>query len=153
MTAIVRNAKKLEAGGVKIFTKNAKDREEASSQLRRCVIQSIGQSRLMKDPTKLPPGARLGGGRARAARPPEQLARLPGLIENTNTASIGRTSTSTSPRRRPADAAMNNLKLSVAEAFTPARIQAFAQAVGAGRGPDGQAGRRARQRRRRSSSR
>lgn len=129
MTAIVRNAKKLEAGGVKIFTKNAKT---GKKELRGFdeVIQSIGQSRLMKDPTKLTKAL----GSAEAERALLGLTNnwhdFQGLIENTDTASIGKDLDQylSSPAGR-LDAAMNNLKLSVAEAFTPARIQAFAQAV------------------------
>lgn len=129
MTAIVRNAKKLEAGGVEIFTKNAKTGKKELRGFNE-VIDSIGRSKLMKDPTKLTKA--LGSSEAERALLglTNNWDDLQRLIESTDTSSIGKDLDQylASPAGR-IDAAMNNLKLSAAEAFTPERIQAFAQAV------------------------
>lgn len=129
MSSIVKNAKNLEKAGVKVFDKNPKTGRKTLRGFSE-IIESIGRSKLMKDPTLLSKAL----GRVEAERALQALTSnwtdFKALVDTTDVKSIGRDMEQylASPAGQ-LDQSMNRLKKSAAEAFTPERIQAFAEMV------------------------
>lgn len=129
MTSIVRNAKKLERAGVKVFDKNPKTGKKTLRSFS-SIIESIGRSKLMKDPTKLTDA--LGSSEAERA-----LSALTGnwtaftsLVKAGGEDSIGKDlATYLESPAGKLETSMNNMKRAAAEAFTPERIERFAELI------------------------
>jgi TP901 family phage tail tape measure protein len=130
MTALSRNADKFEKAGVKIFDKDPKT---GAKRFRGFVdiLDGISNSKLAKDPTLLTKAfgsveAQQAFDMLRSNR--EELEKIyaagqdAGAVQRDLDAflqsSAGRT-----------DVAMNNLKIAIAEAFTPERIKAFVDVI------------------------
>jgi TP901 family phage tail tape measure protein len=129
MTAITRNAKQLEKAGVKVFTKDPKTGKKELRDFG-AIVESIGKSKLMKDPTKLTKA--LGSSEAERSllALTSNWSDFQGLINTTDFSSIGKDFDQylASPAGRM-DQAWNNVKLAAAEALTPERIEKAASAM------------------------
>lgn len=129
MTAITRNAKQLEKAGVKVFTKDPKTGKKELRDFG-AIVESIGKSKLMKDPTKLTKA--LGSSEAERSllALTSNWSDFQGLINTTDFSSIGKDFDQylASPAGRM-DQAWNNVKLAAAEALTPERIEKAAGAM------------------------
>lgn len=130
MTAIVRGAPKLKKlGKVDVFTKDKKGNKRLKEFSE--IIRLIGNSKLMKDPTKLAKAL----GSDEALRAVLTLTRnMKDLGELTNISGAGSIGKDleqylASPAGRM-EKSMNDLKLAVAEAFTPDLVKGFADAMG-----------------------
>ena len=127
MVAIQRNADKL--GKSRIFTRGPGGKKELRGF--REIIDGIATSALAKDPTLLTKAF----GSDEAKRMFDQLVQNKALFDELESKSAAGTAVrddSLAYLESPAaklEKAMNQLKLSVAEAFTPARIELFASAV------------------------
>lgn len=131
MSAIIKNAKKLEKAGVKVFDKDPKTGKKTLKDFN-TIVTNIGNSKLMKDPTKLSKAL----GRVEAERALAALMTYRSEFDELATTQAGAGSIEKDRAQYAESAAgqleasMNRLKLAAAEAFTPERIEAFAAAMG-----------------------
>lgn len=131
MGAIVKNARKLEKSGVKVFNKDAKTGKKELRGFRE-IVDSIGDSKLAKDPTLLIKAL----GRKEAEQTLIQLLKVDGAWEGLARSTLNAKDVSEdyAAFQESASAkiqkAWNELKLLIAEVFTPERIKAFADALG-----------------------
>jgi TP901 family phage tail tape measure protein len=130
MGAITQNAKKFEKGGVKVFDKNPKTGVKTLRTFDQ-IMRSIGTSKLVKDPTLL---AKAFGSKE-AAQTFDMLTRNRGLFDdlvkagadaNAVSRDLGTYQESAAGK---IEAAWNNAKIALAEAFTPERIERFAKVL------------------------
>jgi TP901 family phage tail tape measure protein len=129
MGAMAQNAKKFEAAGVKIFTRS----KDGTKTFRGFVdiVDAIGRSKLAKDPTALSKAF----GSKEAAQAFDMLTRNRSLLDEIYQAGLKSDTvqrdlmTFTSSAAGRIDLAFNNMKVSIAEAFTPERIEKFASAM------------------------
>lgn len=139
MGAITQNAGKFEKAGVKIFSKSKNGTKSLRSFDQ--IIASIGNSKLMKDPTAL---AKAFGSKE-AAQAFDMLKRARSQMDATSGKSLWQSlidaGKDTGAVQRDLDTrlqstagklqlAFNTLKVAVAEAFTPERIEKFVSALG-----------------------
>jgi TP901 family phage tail tape measure protein len=128
MVAFTKNAKKFK--GVKIFQKDPKTGEKTMRNLRDIVVD-LGNSKLARDPGKLLKAF----GRVEGFRAFQQLVKnkgaLDALIESTRNADdVGKDfDTFQESAAGKLKLALNTFKQAIAEAFTPAKIEAFVKAV------------------------
>lgn len=129
MGALALNAGKFEAAGVKIFERH-KDGTKTFRNLHD-IIKGIGNSKLAKDPTLL--NKAFGSKEAEGAF--NQLNRLAPLYDQIVEAGMHRgviekdLATWQQSNAGKLEATLNALKETIAEAFTPERIEAFVDAV------------------------
>jgi TP901 family phage tail tape measure protein len=130
MVAFMKNAKKFEKAGVKIFTKDPKTGAKVMRGLAD-IVRDLGDSKLARDPTRLIKAF----GRVEGMRFFNELVKVDGalddLVETTRNANdVGADydafQKSTAGRLK---VALNAFKQAVAESFTPERIEAFTKAV------------------------
>lgn len=130
ITGIVSHAKQFEKAGVKIYDKDPKTGVKSLKPFAQ-IIEGISKSKLMKDPTAL--GKAFGRVEALAAF--QSLAKnrdlYDELIAKGADASAVQKDLDTylNSTAGKLDTAMNQLKVSIAEAFTPERIAGFVAAV------------------------
>ncbi|HWU86205.1 MAG TPA: phage tail tape measure protein [Kofleriaceae bacterium] len=130
MGALSLNADKFQAAGVKIF-KTGKDGKKTFRSFVD-IIDAIGKSRLMKDPTALTKA----WGSKEAAQAFDMLVNNREELEKLYQAGLdaGAVQRDLDTRLQSSagkiEKAMNAAKISLAEAFTPERIEAFANALG-----------------------
>ena len=130
MGAITLNAKKFEAAGVKVFDKNPKTGVKTMRSFD-SIIKSIGDSKLMKDPTALTKAM----GSKEAEQTFTMLNRNLGVYEELIDAGKQRgvvekdLATVMQSDAYKLETAINNVKLAIVEAFTPERIAAFVEIV------------------------
>lgn len=128
MTAIIKNAKNFQKAGVQVFDKDPKTGVKTLRSFKD-IIAAIGESKLMKDPTKLEKAF----GRVEAFRAFLQLKDNRDMLD-----SLISKSTDVGVVQRDLDAylsstagktktAFEQAKNSIAEAFTPERIETFAK--------------------------
>jgi TP901 family phage tail tape measure protein len=129
MTAIVKNAAKLQAAGVKVFDRNPKTGKKHLRDFA-SIVESIGKSSLMRDPTKL--AKALGRDEARKALQAltNNWGDFKNLVDTTDFKSIGKDMNQylQSPAGK-LEKTWNAMKNAIAEAFTPERIARFADAL------------------------
>lgn len=130
LNALVKNAKRFDKGGVKIFDIDPKTGVKTMKSVFE-IVDSIGNSKLMKDPTKLEKAF----GRVEAYRAFLQLKENKGALDDLVKASddvgVIQRDLSTymqSDAGRMTDA-WTKAKNAIADAFTPQRIEAFVHAV------------------------
>jgi hypothetical protein len=130
LTAIMKNGRKFEKSGIKVFDKDPKTGAKTMRNVLD-IVRDIGESKLVKDPTKLEKAF----GRVEAYRVFIQLSQnrdvLDDLIAKSSDAGViqrdlGTYLNSTAGRVATAWEGARN---KIAEAFTPERIEAFASAV------------------------
>ena len=130
MGAIVKNAGRLEKSGVKVFTKDAQTGEKTLRSFQE-IVASIGESKLAKDPTLLIKA--LGRKEAEAAF--IQLTKVDGawqkLADSTRDANDVAEDYDKFQRSSSAKVskAWNKVKVAIAEAFTPERVETMASAL------------------------
>lgn len=130
MTAIVRNASKLQKAGVQIFTKDPKTGKKNLREFSD-IIESIAESNLIKDPEKLQKAL----GSDEAARGVLTLTRylqdFKGLIASGGEGSIARDSAQMAESTAgKLEKAWNRAKNAAAGAITPELIESAAAAMG-----------------------
>jgi TP901 family phage tail tape measure protein len=129
MTAIVKNAKKLQKAHIRVFDVDPKTHVKTLRSFSE-IIQSISNSKLAKDPALLAKAL----GRQEAEQTFQMLkgnwSDFQGLVNTTDFSSIGKDMDTylNSPAGK-LEKSWNAMKLAMAEAFTPERIQAFAAAI------------------------
>ena len=130
MSALTQNAERFEKAGVRIYDKDPKTGEKRMRNLSE-IWDDINKSKLVKDPTLL--GKAFGQQEAKRAY--DALKQYPELYDQLIAAgkdfgAVGRDfdKVMSSPAMR-AEQAINNLKIAIAEAFTPERIAGFAAAL------------------------
>ncbi len=127
MGAIVNNAKKLEKAGIKVFNKDAKTGVKTLRGFDE-IVNAIGESKLAKDPTLLFDAL----GRKEAIRAFGALTKTKGAWDALAKSTLKADDVAKDYARRQQSTAekvsraWNDLKVKVAEAFTPERIAAFA---------------------------
>lgn len=129
MTSITRHAKELEKAGVKVFDKNPKTGKKTLRNFS-SIIESIGRSKLMKDPTLLTKA--LGSSEAERALSAltSNWSDFTSLVKSGGEDSIGKDlATYLESPAGKLETSMNNMKRAAAEAFTPERIERFAELV------------------------
>lgn len=131
MVALTKNAKRFEAKGVKVFTKDPKTGKKSLNNLLE-IVEAIGKSSLAKDPTALTKAF----GRDEARRAYEQLVQNADLLDELREKSADQGAVArdamtfqTSTAGRLA-IALETLKTKIADVFTPERISAFVDALG-----------------------
>lgn len=130
ITGIISHAKDFEKAGVKIYDKDPKTGVKTLKSFA-TIIKGIGDSKLMKDPTKL--GKAFGRTEALAAF--QSLVNnkklYEELIEAGGDAGAVQKDLDTylNSSAGKLDKLFNTLKVSIAEAFTPERVEAFVGAV------------------------
>lgn len=128
LTSFAKKSKELGKLGVKVF--EVKDGVKTFRSLRD-ILDDMASSGLVKDPAKLIKAL----GRAEAARAAQALFENRDLFEQISEAARGSDAVQTdAARRRESQAfriqqAMNNVKLAIARAFTPERIEKVANAL------------------------
>lgn len=130
ITGIVKHAKDFEKVGVQIYNKDPKTGVKTLKPFAD-IIDGISESKLMKDPTAL--GKAFGRVEALAAF--QSLTRNKALYDEliqkakTSNAVQADMQTYLQSNAGKIETAFNNVKLSLAEAFTPERITAFVNAL------------------------
>lgn len=130
LTAFVKNAKRFEAAGVKMFDTDPKTGKKNMRNVLD-IVDSIANSKLVKDPTKMEKAF----GRVEAYRAYLQLSanrgELQGLIDDAGNATTIQKDLDTylQSTAGKTSQAFEQAKNSIQEAFTPERIEAFASVV------------------------
>ena len=130
IVAINRNAARFKSGGVRVFDRDARTGKKTLRGFRE-IIDDIAKSRLAKDPTLLTKAF----GSDEAKRFYDQLVLNRDLLDELERKSAdgGAVSTDALAYQQSAagklEQAMEKLKISIASAFTPERIQDFAAAL------------------------
>lgn len=131
ITGVIAHAKTFEKAGVKIYNKDPKTGVKTLRSFA-SIIEAIGKSKLMKDPTAL--GKAFGRTEALAAFSTlVQNKKLYGeLLESGKDATAVQKDLDTylNSTAGKLDKAFNTLKVTVAEALTPERIEGFVNAMG-----------------------
>lgn len=128
--SIVQHAGKLEKAGVQVFDKDPKTGVKTLRDFFG-IVDAIGESDLMKDPTKLQDAL----GRVEAMQAFQQLHKYRNEWVSIGQATRGANDIAEDFNRRQQSSAYqvkkawNDVKVAVADAFTPERIQAFAMAI------------------------
>lgn len=132
MGALTVNAKKFEKAGVKIFDKDPKTGVKTMRNFTD-IIDAIGQSKLMRDPTALAKAF----GRKEAMQAFDMLNKNRGLFGELTAAAEDHSAvqkdlaTFMESSAGKLDQTWNNIKLAIAEAMTPERIKAFVDGISA----------------------
>jgi TP901 family phage tail tape measure protein len=126
--SIVQHAKKLEKAGVKVF-----DVKDGVKTLRNLgdIVQAIGQSKLMRDPTALQDAL----GRKEASQALRMLLKVPGAMDEISASTLKAKDVSEdffayhNSTAGRLESLFNTIQNSIAQAFTPDRIASFGHAL------------------------
>lgn len=130
LTALVKNSSKFQKAGIKVFDKDPKTGVKSMRSVLD-IVEAIGTSKLMKDPTKLEKAF----GRVEAYRAFLQLTQNKQALDDLITSSkdaglierdLATYMTSDAGRLK---SSWEEMKNAIADAFTPERIQAFVAAI------------------------
>ncbi len=130
ITGVIAHAKTFEKAGVKIYDKDPKTGVKTLRSFH-SIVEGISKSKLMKDPTAL--GKAFGRTEALAAF--QSLSKNLELYDDLlksgqDTAAVQKDlATFMNSSAGKTETAFNNMKLTIAEAFTPERIQMFVGAL------------------------